>query len=384
MTCGVNHVARTTSRYPVAQGRLSVMTSADDLLDFVSSVSGDSYLKVEENLGDGYVRLNTSEAERRQAKHDIRSVEDIVVELLRNSRDAHAQRIFIASGREGELRQIAVIDDGVGVPRSMQERIFEPRVTSKLDSMVVDRWGVHGRGMALFSIRSNVSDARIAASDLHKGTALAVTCDTTKLTEKADQSTWPTTEPDESGLPRVVRGPHNIIRRVVEFGVEHPGLDIYLGSPSEVLVTMATIARENLDASELLFCDSLSKLPVWQRTAAAQDAGELADVATELGLPVSERTAHRVMGGEYPALKPVSEVVRSSDRAATAANAGPDIYRDRRGLKIHHTDLAAFRSDLEKAFDSIAERYYLHLRCGPKITVGKDQIRVRFDVEKED
>ena len=43
----------------------------DSLLDFVSAVSGDTFLKVEETLGDGYVRLKVSEAERRQAKHDI-------------------------------------------------------------------------------------------------------------------------------------------------------------------------------------------------------------------------------------------------------------------------------------------------------------------------
>ena len=88
----------------------------DSLIDFVSQVSGETYLKVEENLGDGFVRLRISEAERRQAKHDIRSVEDIVVELLRNSRDAHAQRIFIANSREGDVRSMTFIDDGVGVP----------------------------------------------------------------------------------------------------------------------------------------------------------------------------------------------------------------------------------------------------------------------------
>ena len=360
------------------------MTSSDELLRFVSSVSGDSFLKVEESFGDGYVRLNTSEAERRQAKHDIRSVEDIVVELLRNSRDAHAQRIFVASSRDGDLRHVVVIDDGVGVPRAMQERIFEPRVTSKLDSMVVDQWGVHGRGMALFSIRSSVATARITVSDVHKGTALAVTCDTKQLMERADQSTWPVVEPDETGVVRVARGPHNIIRRVVEFGVEHPGIDLYFGSPSEVLATMTAAAREDLDASELLFCDNLSKLPVWQRAAAAQDAGELADVASELGMPLSERTAHRILGGEYSALRSVGRLIDGTAHPKANPGAAPDIYRDRRGLKIHHADLAGFRSDLEKAFDSIADRYYLHLRCEPKITVGKDQIHVRFDVEKED
>jgi hypothetical protein len=49
------------------------MTERDPLLDFVETVSGEAHLKVEEDLGEGFVRLRISEAERRQAKHDIRS-----------------------------------------------------------------------------------------------------------------------------------------------------------------------------------------------------------------------------------------------------------------------------------------------------------------------
>lgn len=359
------------------------MNPSDELLSFVSSVSGDTFLKVEENLGDGYVRLKISEAERRQAKHDIRSTEDIIVELLRNSRDAHAGRIFVATGREGDRRTLTVVDDGIGVPRHMIDRVFEPRVTSKLDTMVVDQWGVHGRGMALFSIRSNTVEARVASSDLHKGASIAVTTDAAQLAERSDQSTWPVVERDDEGAWKVARGPHNIVRRVVEFAVEHPGIKLYIGTPTEIVTTMYAVARQQLDASELLFCDDLEKLPVWLRCAAAADAGELVDVAESLGVPVSERTAHRVLGEELAACPSVLDVVTRTGRAPSVA-AGPDIYRDRRGLKIHHSDMAAFRADLEKAFDTIAERYYLHLKCEPRISVGKDDIRVRFEVEKED
>jgi len=87
------------------------MSEHDPLIDFVTSVSGDGYLKVEETLGDGYVRLRVPEAERRQAKHDIRSIEDVIIELLRNARDAHAQRIFVATTREGSTRMLTMIDD---------------------------------------------------------------------------------------------------------------------------------------------------------------------------------------------------------------------------------------------------------------------------------
>ncbi|HET6350907.1 MAG TPA: sensor histidine kinase [Coriobacteriia bacterium] len=359
------------------------MSPNDDLMSFVSAVSGDAFLKVEENLGDGYVRLKVSEAERRQAKHDIRSVEDVVVELLRNSRDAHAQRIFLATTREADHRTLVVLDDGVGVPTEMQERIFEPRVTSKLETMVMDSWGVHGRGMALFSIRSNAEEARIVTSAAHKGASLAIGLNTSSLSERADQSTWPAVERDDSGSWRVARGPHNIARRVVEFAVEHPGVDVFLGSPAEILSTLVMLSRFEMAESDLLFCEDTARLPVWQRPGAAADTSELIHTAESIGLPVSERTVHRILAGEVVPLAPVLKKVTGQVVAVPEA-VSPDIYKDRRGLKIHHTDLQQFRTELESAFDQLAERYYLHLKCEPKITVGKDEIRVRFDVEKED
>jgi hypothetical protein len=128
----------------------------------------------------------------------------------------------------------------------MQERVFEPRVTSKLETMVMDTWGVHGRGMALFSIRSNVEQAVIKSSAEHKGTAIAVQSDARKLAEKSDQSSWPKTESTENGGV-ALKGPHNIVRRVVEFSLEHPGVDVFLGSPAEVLSTLVMLARFDLD-----------------------------------------------------------------------------------------------------------------------------------------
>lgn len=357
---------------------------ADRLIEFVSTVSGDAYLKVEENLGDGFVRLKISEAERRQAKHDIRAFEDVVVELLRNSRDAHAERIFVATSRDGDMRTLTVIDDGIGVPPQLHEAIFEPRVTSKLETMVVDRWGVHGRGMALFSVRSNVVSARIASSDVHRGMALQVVADVANsLPERADQSTWPLVEHDpESGRLKVVRGPHNIVRRVIEFACEHPEIDLYLGSPTEVLATLHTATRDLLDASDLMFCDDRSRMLVWQRPAVGADAAELVEIASEIGLGISERTAHRVLAGDLAPLDPVIAQAIVEDEPATAA--APDIYRDRRSLHIHQVDMDSFRRELEKAFDVISERYYLNLKSEPKVTVGANEIRVRFAIEKDD
>ncbi|MBN1192528.1 MAG: ATP-binding protein [Coriobacteriia bacterium] len=358
------------------------MSEHDPLIDFVTSVSGDGYLKVEETLGDGYVRLLVPEAERRQAKHDIRSFEDIVVELLRNARDAHAQRIFVATARDGSMRILTMIDDGIGIPVSLHDTVFEPRVTSKLETMVMDRWGVHGRGMALFSIRENVREARVASSAPHKGAAVTVMADTSELPERADQSTWPVIEISDAGTPRVVRGPHNIVRRLIEFACEHPELELYLGTPTEVLATLHTLGRNHLDATDLLYCEDLDRLVVWQRPAACADAAELGDVAEAIGLPVSERTAHRVLADELGPLEPLLTQLLGEEEPEVKQ--APDIYRDRRSLHIHHGDLVAFRHELSKAFDLLGERYYLNLKGEPKVTVGRDSINVRFPVEKED
>jgi hypothetical protein len=357
------------------------MSDHDPLIDFVQSVAGETHLKIEENLGDGFVRLRISEAERRQAKHDIRSVEDVVIELLRNSRDAHAGRIFVATGREGELRTLVVVDDGTGVPTHLQDTIFEPRVTSKLETMVTDTWGVHGRGMALFSVRSNVATARVAASDAHRGLALHIVADTTSLAERADQSSWPTVERGDDAELAVARGPHNIVRRVVEFAMERPSLDVYLGSPTEIVATMTAVARDELDAGELLFNDDLSRLMVWQRPATAADAGELVALSGSLGLEISERTAHRILAGELAPLRTVHAMLTASGAASPAA---PNIFKDRRSLKIADDDLAAFSNALTAAFDDLAEAYYVHLRGEPKIIVGRDEIKVRFTVDKEE
>lgn len=57
------------------------------------------------------------------------------------------------------MKTLAFLDDGDGIPIEMHERVFEPRVTSKLETMVMDKWGVHGRGMALYSIKANTLEA---------------------------------------------------------------------------------------------------------------------------------------------------------------------------------------------------------------------------------
>ena len=362
------------------------MADGNDLISFIASMSGEGNLRVEENLGEGYVRLRVSEAERRQAKHDIRHVEDIVVEMLRNARDADASRVYLATAKEGDTRTLLFVDDGSGVPDDMRELIFDARVTSKLESMKMDRWGVHGRGMALYSISQNAEEARVVASGAGLGSSFLVTVDTSSLPERADQSSWPHAAKDEDGVFTCVRGPHNIIRAACEFACEElHGCDIYLGTPTAIAATMFAHATGDLDASRLLFCDSEAALPVCQRLAYASDAGEFIRIASSLGLDISERTAHRILAGQIPALRSVaSRLLR--ERGATSARrpAEVDLAADRRGLRISKDDLARFSRAVERDFSDLARGYYLEMQGQPKIRVGKDAITVTFPISKEE
>lgn len=360
------------------------MSSANDdsLLRFVASHGGDKSLKVEENLGDGFVRLRVAEAERRQAKHDIRCSEDIVVEMLRNSRDAGAHKIFVATTHTQDIRTITILDDGDGIPVHMQERIFDARVTSKLDSIHMDRWGVHGRGMALFSIHENAQSAKVLASDLGLGASIQVVSNTQSLSERADQSSWPSLDRDDEGKQRLGRGPHNIIRSCCEFALEERGVcDVYVGSPAEIAATIRRRMSMSLSPSDLLFVDSLNELPILERIAAAADASELLEVCLSLGLDMSERTAHRILSG---AVHPTRSVLAKLLHAGSGDKREVDLTKDSRGLKISKNDQDEFCRQLEKDFQILADRYYLNLLGDPRLRVSRGKITVSFDFEEGD
>lgn len=360
------------------------MNDTNELISFIASMSGEGNLRVEENLGEGFVRLRVAEAERRQAKHDIQHVEDIVIEMLRNARDAGAANIYLAMAKEEGVRTLLFFDDGCGVPADMHERIFDARVTSKLESMKMDRWGVHGRGMALYSIKENARDARVLASAPGLGSAMRVVVDLDALPERADQSTWPQAAKGEDGVHECVRGPHNIIRSTCEFALEERrSCNVYIGSPTEIAATMFAQARSRLDASRLLFIDSADELAVVDRLGYAGDASEFIVVAHQLGIDISERSAHRILSGS---IKPVRSVAARllRLREAPVQPRAVDLTRDRRGLHINRDDLQSFSRAMERDFNELASRYYLSLAGDPKIRVSGDKVTVTFHIDKEE
>lgn len=358
----------------------------DNLKDFIETASKVSPFRVENDYGGGYVRLRSEEAERRQAIHDIRSSEDVVIEALRNSRDAHARMIFLATAREGDLRKIVMIDDGDGIPPYMHKRIFEPRVTSKLDSAHLDKWGVHGRGMALYSIAVNCDVAKVVCSDIELGAALSFTANCRTLGEKADQSTFPTFELTDGGTVSV-RGPKNIVRTACEFAVDSaPTCSVFIGTPAEIAATLYTFGLSTLSPSQRAFADYPEQLPVCKRLGIAADPASFCMLAEGLGLHLSERTCRRIMNGQISAISALTDRIsirgntrQKGSRKAPKSRRIPD---DSRGLKIDASDLEIFEDGIEQAYGQLARDYFLDAGVKAEIKVSRDRISISIPVKK--
>ena len=356
----------------------------DSLQDFVEEVNGGSHLRVEHDYGDGFVRLRTSEAERRQAAQDIQGSENIVLELLRNSRDAHASHIFVAIAKEADKRSIVVIDDGDGIPNSMHSLVFEPRVTSKLDTSHMDAWGLHGRGMALFSISQNSESARVAASAKGMGCSISVQTDTRKLGEKTDQSSFPRFLMGENGHVNI-RGPRNILRTACEFAIESRATcSVYVGSPTEIAATIYAFGNTTLSAIERAFCKDVESLPVAKRLATASDPQDFADIAETLGLPLSQRTARRIIDGQIADIEPLLDQVKIEQEGGKPAK--------RKGtrnapahVRMQRSDALQLAASAKESFADFAARYYLEEDVDPVVRVMRDKVVISIPlVEKSE
>lgn len=352
------------------------------LIRFISDITDGARLRIEENLPHGFVRLKVAEAERRQAQHDIRSVEDIVTELVRNSRDAGAGIVLVGFQKEqGRYRRITVLDDGCGIPEDMHRLVFEPRVTSKRDDFEEDRYGVHGRGMALFSISSRCESAGVVASRPGVGTSISLTADTERVTERADQATLPRLERSDDG-ERVGPGPHNVARILLEMSVDHPEIRFYMGSFAEIIATARRLDTSDGNARR-----------IWSVAAGLGDARALAAASAGIGLPISERNAYRVIGGEIALLPTVHEMAGAStdERARPTEEPGggaagqhqPAIPRNPL-RRLGQDDLGEIARGAAEVVERVVGRYYLRTAGEPRVRRGRGKLTISFYVAGED
>jgi hypothetical protein len=352
-----------------------------EVIDFVSRITDTARFRIEENLPHGFVRLKVAEAERRQAQHDIRSVEDVVTELVRNSRDAGAKHVLVAFQKEqGRYRKITVIDDGCGIPKDMHQLVFEPRVTSKSQDFEEDRYGVHGRGMALFSIRSRAMSAGITSSIPGSGTALSVAVDTKKVPERSDQATLPRIEASEEGED-VGSGPHNVARVLLEMSVDSQGVEYYLGSFAEVLATARSLAPA-------AGCEQ----SLWSPLAGLDDARAITEVAqVVLGLPVSERNAYRILNDEIAPLENIYKQARTAaelSRTTRKVSTGGHVHRVSRTRsplrRLSKDDLSEMSEECGAVVERVVGRYYLKTSGDARVRRGRGKIIMSFFVSGEE
>ena len=217
------------------------------------------------DIGAGFARLAGAEGARRSPSR-IFSVEDALLELLRNSRDAGARSIYVASTlRNRRYRTLTVLDDGTGMPKSHVDLVFEPGVTTRHLTPVLRQndHSPHGAGLSLHHIKNAAVDARIA-SNSHP-TSVTVTFDTGHTPERSLQSATRTSH-------------SNLRATLLRFLENTPNIHIYHAPPARILATLIKnriIHKRKIDRSE-----------------------DVKEVGDSLGLGVSIRTAQRIVRGE--------------------------------------------------------------------------------------
>jgi len=225
------------------------------------------------DLGAGFARLTGVEGARRGPSR-ISYVEDALVELLRNSRDAGATRIYVASTLKNKrYRTLTVIDDGHGIPESHRDLILEPGVTTRHltpstnpeDPLATP----HGAGLSLYQIRTRSLDTRVLSAS--NPTSIQTTFDTNALPERALQAT---TRPSNSNLRATLL---NFADSTNRHSHSHRNtLEAYYGPPTRIL---ATLLHTRIIHPE-------------------KEIEGLREVAVRLGLELSARSVRRVLRGE--------------------------------------------------------------------------------------
>ena len=220
------------------------------------------------DLGAGFARLTGVEGARRGPSR-ITHVEDALLELLRNARDAGASNIYVSSTlKHRRYRTLTVIDDGHGIPESHRDLILEPGVTTRHLNPISDPDDpLHGAGLSLYQIKALSLATKVLSPS--SPTSIQATFDTKTLPERTLQST---TRPSKSNLRTT------LVTFTGNTNARHnaQALNTYYGSPARIL---ATLLHNHIIQPE-------------------KESARLREAAEALGLSVSVRSIQRILRGE--------------------------------------------------------------------------------------
>ena len=267
------------------------------------------------DLGAGFARLAGTEGLRRTPV-PLRSVEDALFELLRNSRDAGAQNVYVASILKARrYRSLTVIDDGDGIPETHAHLVFEPGVTTRhlapiletTDDAATIMPSPHGAGLSLHHIKQSAVSAEVLSTA--SPTAIKAVFDTRRgLPEKSLQSA---SRPRKSNLLSVL----SRFSQTTQTNTRTPP-NLFYGSPAGILVRLQQNPIIQINALQIN----------------ASSASGLRRNANSLGLEVSLRTAQRVMAGRVAGAERVDasivedgekERARGTGRGGSVGVGGP-------------------------------------------------------------
>lgn len=270
------------------------------------------------DLGAGFARLTGVEGARRGPSR-ITHVEDALLELLRNARDAGAANIFVASTlKDRRYRTLTVIDDGDGIPESHRDVILEPGVTTRHLNPITEpddpSATPHGAGLSLYQIKSLALNVSVLSPS--SPTSVQATFDTHTLPERTLQST---TRPSKSNLRSTLQtfteranAPHR-----------NPPLYTYYGPPARILATL-----------------------LHNHIIQGRDSVSLREVALGLGLGVSTRSVRRILRGE---VRPVESVVEGEGVDGRVRRRGGRVIGDGPVLALGEQETARIADILRRA-----------------------------------
>lgn len=267
------------------------------------------------DLGAGFARLAGVEGARRSPRH-LRSVEDALYELLRNSRDAGANTIYVASSlKDRRYRHLIVIDDGFGIPDSHSHLVFEPGVTTRHLNPVHDAASPHGAGLSLYHIKNTALTAEVLSAS--SPTAIKAVFDVYDLPEKSLQSG---TRPSKT----------NLLATLATFAAREKTRRLYHGSPASIL---ARLLQNHI-------------IQISERLSNARAVELIHREASRLGLELSSRTVQRVLSGEVVAAREVvSDGREERDRSKNIRRNGAEGPI----LRVDKEDLAEISAVLRRA-----------------------------------
>jgi Histidine kinase-, DNA gyrase B-, and HSP90-like ATPase len=271
------------------------------------------------DLGDGFARLTGAEGVRR-SPFRLRSVEDALFELLRNSRDAGARNVYVASSlRARRYRTLVVIDDGHGIPETHKHLIFEPGVTTRHLSPVSEQDGAsHGAGLSLYHIKNAAFLAEVSSAS--SPTAVKVAFDTRTIPEKSLQSP-PLPEARQTSKT-------NLPATLASFAAQKEAPRLYYASPARIL---ARLVKNRI---------------IQKREDDGRGVGWMWEAALRLGLDVSLRTVQRIANKEVLAAEEIISgalVMHAGKRATRRKGPGGPI------LFVGEEDLAEIQATLRRA-----------------------------------